>query len=144
MSLMPRALVLLNVQRHHLEHHPQERELARAWAHEVDEARARGELIVIVQWDGEAGSDHETFSRGWILHPDFRAETGDLLLRAVKPDAFATSALDGELRARAVRQIRFLALEGSPENASMTAQASAHGYQVGGAAFTPTPQPENA
>ena len=130
MSLTPHALVLLNAQRHALEEHPQEREITRLWAHEIDEARTRGELIVIIQWDGKDHSDHETFTRGWTLHPDFRAETGDLLIRAVKPDAFATSGLDGELRARAVQQIRFLALEDAPETAIMTAQATAHGYEV--------------
>lgn len=149
MSLTPHALVLLNVQRHHLEDHHQERELARLWAHEVDEARTRGELIVMIQWDGEPASDHATFTRGWTLHPDFRAETGDLLVRAVKPDAFATSALDGELRARAVQRMQFLALGNNPEHAIMTAQATAHGYEVASHPLTaeavlPAAQLENA
>lgn len=139
MSLTPHALVLLNVQRHHLEDRPDERELTRAWAHQVDQARTNGELIVIIQWDGEAGSDHETFSRGWILHPDFRAETGDLLIRAVKPDAFSTSGLDGELRARAVQHVRFLGLPDAPETTVMQEQAAAHGYAV-----NPVQELENA
>lgn len=130
MSLTPHALVLLNVQRHHLEDRPDEREITRTWAHQVDEARSQGQLIVIVQWDGEAGSDHETFSRGWILHPDFRAETGDLLIRARKPDAFATSGLDAELKARAVQSLHFLSLPGSPEEAVMAGQAAQHGYAL--------------
>lgn len=122
--------MLLNVQLHDLEDQPHEREVTRRWAHHIEEARQRGELIVIVQWDGEADSDHATFSRGWILHPDFRAEAGDLLIRAVKPDVFASSDLDAELKARAVREIRLLALPDAQE-AEVTARcAAALGYRV--------------
>lgn len=130
MSLTPHALVLLNVQRYLLEDHPQEREIAREWVHEVDQARSRGDLIVFIQWDGEADTEHTTFSRGWTLHADFRAEAGDLLLRAVRPDAFRTSNLDAELKARAVRELRFLALNGSEEQSSMTGRARELGYAV--------------
>lgn len=127
--------MLLNVQRQFLEGHPHERELARTWAHEVDEARARGELIVILQWDGEVDSDHPTFSRGWTLHSDFRAEAGDLLLRASRPDAFLSSGLEAELKARAVRDLRFLALDDSAEASAMTQRARELGFTVWEAAL---------
>lgn len=132
MSLTPRALVLLHAQRHHLDDQPHEREVARRWTQAIDEARGRGERIVLIQWDGEVGGEHPTFSRGWTLYPDFRAEEGDLLLRAVKPDAFASSNLDAELRARAVQELYFLALEGLPEAEAMAEQARGRGYTVAG------------
>lgn len=103
MTSTPVALVLLTAQRHHLEDHPQEQALSAAWQKRLQSARAAGHLVVHVQWDGALGTPGETFSRGWVLHPDFRAETGDLPLRATHPNAFAGSGLDAELRRRGSR-----------------------------------------
>lgn len=130
MPLTPRALVLLNAQRHFLDDQPHEREVTRTWRQAVNDSRERGELIVLIQWDGEPQSEHPTFSRGWTLYPDFRVEDGDLLLRAAGPDAFLTSSLDAELRARAVREVCFLALPESREAKVMAEQAQARGYMV--------------
>ena len=129
MTLTPRALLLLSAQRHHLHDRPDERELAREWLREVEAARTKGDLIALVQWDGAAGSEGETFSKGWILYPDFRAEAGDVLVRAQSPDAFSGSDLDAALRGRAVRELTLLGLPG--EALDVTAQsARALGYQV--------------
>ncbi|GGI72570.1 isochorismatase family protein [Deinococcus wulumuqiensis] len=137
MTLTPRALLLLSAQRHHLHDRPDERELARDWLRHIEDARAAGDLIALVQWDGEVGSEGETFSKGWTLYPDFRAEAGDVLVRAQLPDAFAGSDLDAALRGRAVRELTLLGLPG--EELDVTAQsARVLGYQVqvvaGGAA----------
>lgn len=137
MTLTPRALLLLSAQRHHLHDRPDERELARDWLRHIEDARAAGDLIALVQWDGEVGSEDETFSKGWTLYPDFRAEAGDVLVRAQLPDAFAGSELDAALRGRAVRELTLLGLPG--EALDVTAQsARVLGYQVqvvaGGAA----------
>ena len=129
MTLTPRALLLLSAQRHHLHDRPDEREVARDWLRHIGDARAAGDLIALVQWDGEAGSEAETFSKGWTLYPDFRAEAGDVLVRAQLPDAFAGADLDAALRGRAVRELTLLGLPG--EALDVTAQsARALGYQV--------------
>jgi nicotinamidase-related amidase len=139
MSLTPVALVLLNVQRHHLEAHPHERTLARAWAAQVDQARSAGQLVVLLQWDGPsepvaddpaADHSHDTFSRGWTLYSDFRAEAGDLLVRARVPDPFVGSELEAELHGRAVRELHLLALPDAPELAATAAAAQARGFAV--------------
>ena len=139
MTLSAHALLLLNAQRHDLDDRPDERSVARDWAHHVADARAQGWVVAFVQWDAPHGAAWDTFSKDWTLHPDFRAETGDLLIRAVKPDAFSTSGLDGELRARAVQHVRFLGLPDAPETAVMQEQAAAHGYAV-----NPVQELENA
>lgn len=130
MTLTPTALVLLNVQRHELQEHPQERQLARDWAQRVESARAHGDLIVLVQWDGAPGTPEETFSRGWTLHPDFRAEAGELLLRATRPDAFQGSDLAAALHGRAVRDVFLLGLEGGPELEATARAAQEAGFSV--------------
>lgn len=128
MTLTPTALLLLSAQRHHLTDRPDERSLSRAWLRQVEAARAAGQLVAFVQWDGEGQGD-ETFSKGWTLYPDFRAEAGELLIRATQPDAFAGSDLDAALRGRAVRELRLLGLPG--EALHITAQsAQALGYAV--------------
>lgn len=130
MTLTPTALVLLNVQRHDLEGHPHARELARDWAHRVESARAHGDLIVLVQWDGAPETPGETFSRGWTLHPDFRAEAGELLLRAARPDAFQGSDLGPLLHGRAVRDVFLLGLEGGSELEATARAAQEAGFSV--------------
>ncbi|EYB67401.1 isochorismatase hydrolase [Deinococcus phoenicis] len=130
MTLTPTALVLLTAQRHHLEEVPSEQAVSQAWQARVRSARAAGHLIVHVQWDGAAGTAGETFSRGWVLHPDFRAEATDLPVRATEPDAFAGSGLDAELRGRAVRELHLLALPGSDVLAATAQTARALGYRV--------------
>ncbi|MBB5235619.1 isochorismatase family protein [Deinococcus budaensis] len=130
MTLTPVALVLLTAQRHHLEGRPDEQAVSRRWQARVEAARAAGQLIVHVQWDGAAGTPGETFSRGWVHHPDFRAEAGDLPLRAAGPDAFARTALDAELRGRAVRELHLLALPGAAALPTTERAARALGYAV--------------
>ena len=130
MSKAPVALLLLNVQRHDLENQPHEREVARNWTRQIDVAREIGQLIALVQWDGDAEGENLTFSRGWTLFPDFRAEEGDLLIRAVQPDAFASSDLHAQLQAHGVNELVILALRGS-EAANVTAQSARDlGYAV--------------
>ena len=129
MTLTPRALLLLSVQRHHLHDRPDEREVAREGLRQVEAAREAGDLIALVQWDGEEGSEGETFSKGWTLYPDFRAEARDVLVRAQQPDAFQGSDLDAALRGRAVRQLTLLGLDS--DNLSTTAQSARDlGYDV--------------
>lgn len=130
MTSTPVALVLLTAQRHHLEDHPQERALLADWQKRVQTARAAGHLVVHVQWDGAQDTPGATFSRGWVLHPDFRAEAGDLPLRATHPDAFAGSGLDAELRRRGVTELHLLTL---PETEMLPATAETArglGYEV--------------
>ncbi|GAA5438425.1 isochorismatase family protein [Deinococcus aquaticus] len=130
MTLTPNALLLLNAQRHDLEDRSDERALARDWAHHVDEARAAGWLVAFVQWDAPRGADWETFSKAWTLHPDFRAEQGDVLVRAGRPDAFEDSELAAQLHGRAVQTLHVLALPGTPELTATLASAQAAGFAV--------------
>ncbi|WP_102128108.1 isochorismatase family protein [Deinococcus planocerae] len=130
MTSTPVALLLLTAQRHHLEDHPQERALSAAWQRRVLSARAAGSLVVHVQWDGASGTPGETFSRGWVLHPDFRAEAGDLPLRAAHPDAFAGSGLDAELRRRGVTKLHLLTLPGTELLPATAETARGLGYEV--------------
>ena len=129
MSPASHALVLLSAQRSSLEGRADERELALDWTRHVTQAREAGQALVLVQWDGEAGTDHDTFSRAWTLYPDFRAEEGEVLVRATRPDAFAGTGLDAELRARGVRTLTLLGLEpGALEHTAASARAL--GYAV--------------
>lgn len=129
MTSTPVALVLLHTQRHHLEGREDERRLSRRWQARVEAARAAGQLIVYVQWDGEAGTPGETFSRGWVLHPDFRAEEPDLRVRAPLTGDF-TGPLDAELRGRGVSELHLLALPGAGELGLTADLARALGYSV--------------
>ncbi|MFC4638072.1 isochorismatase family protein [Deinococcus hohokamensis] len=130
MHLTSTALVLLNAQRHYLEEQPDEHALSLRWQAQVEAARRAGHLVVFVQWDGEDGTAGETFTRGWVLHPDFRAEAGELRVRAIAPDAFHGSDLDALLRGRAVRVLELLALPGSEEGEATAQTARALGYAV--------------
>lgn len=130
MTLKHTALVLLNVQRHHLEGQAHEREVTRDWAHQVETARAHGDLVVLVQWDGQPDTPSETFSKGWTLHPDFRAESGDLLVRATLPSAFTGSDLAAELHGRAVRDLFLLGLPEAPELEATAKAAQEAGFGV--------------
>ncbi|MFK7601197.1 isochorismatase [Deinococcus sp. SM5_A1] len=130
MSLTPTALLPLSVQRCRLEGHPHERELARQWAQAVHEARAVGQLIVLMQWDGLPDTPGETSGKGWTLHPDFRVEAGDLPVRAGLPDAFSHTDLAADLHARAVREVVLLARPGVPELAATAQAAQDAGFSV--------------
>ncbi|UBV42661.1 isochorismatase family protein [Deinococcus taeanensis] len=130
MSLTPNALLLLNAQRHDLDDRPDGRVLARDWAHHVAEARSRGWLVTFVQWDAPHGAAWVTFSRDWTLHPDFRAEQGDVLVRAALPDAFEGSELSAQLHARAVQTLHVLALPGTPAAEATLHSARKQGFEV--------------
>ncbi|ACO46966.2 isochorismatase family protein [Deinococcus deserti] len=124
------ALVLLNAQRHYLEEQPDEPVLSRVWQTQLQAAREAGHLIVFVQWDGPPGSSGETFSRGWVIHPDLRAEAGDLRVRATSPDAFNSSGLDILLRSQRVETVNLLALPDSEEGQVTAHTAQTLGYTV--------------
>ncbi|MFC4426641.1 isochorismatase family protein [Deinococcus navajonensis] len=130
MTLTPTALVLLNAQRHYLEEQPNEHALSLQWQARVEAARRAGHLVVFVQWNGEAGTSGETFTRGWVLHPDFRAQAGELLVRATSPDAFEGSDLNALLHSRAVRVVMLLSLPGSEEETATAETARQLGYTV--------------
>ncbi|WP_309570125.1 isochorismatase family protein [Deinococcus sp.] len=130
MTLTATALLLLNVQRHDLEGHPHEREMTRDWAHHVESAREHGDLIVLLQWDGLPDSPGETFGKGWTLHPDFRAEASDLLVRVRRPDAFHGSDLGAELHGRAVRDVFLLGFPDTAEVAATATSAQGAGFGV--------------
>lgn len=123
------ALVLLNVQRHHLEGRADERLLTRLWQTRVEAARGAGHLVVHVQWDGEEGTPGATFSRGWVLHPDFRSEAPDLRVRVPLSGAFP-GPLDAQLRERGVGELHLLALPGARERGTTADLARALGYGV--------------
>ena len=57
MTLTPRALLLLSAQRHYLHDRPDEREVARDWQRHVEQARADGDLIALVQDSGAQTAD---------------------------------------------------------------------------------------
>ncbi len=98
---------------------------------------------MLVQWDGDPDTPGETFTKGWTLYPDFRAEEGDLLIRAPQPDAFASWDLHPGLQARGVQALELLTLPGDP-HAQTTAQAAAAlGYRVS-MSETVTEQEESA
>jgi len=100
------------------------------WRAAVSQARSQGVLVVFVQRDGEAGSDLEPLTRGWTLHPDFRVEERDVLLRVTSADAFAQSALALELRSRGVSGLCILALSGSAADAPTRSGARQAGFKV--------------
>ncbi len=129
------ALLLLDAQRcHHEALQAAEGRAAgahlSAWRSAVNAARERGDAVVFVQRDGPAGSDHEPLTRGWTLHPDFRVEERDVLLRVGHADAFERSALTLELRSRGVTRLRLLALPHSPAASATRAGAERGGFEV--------------
>lgn len=138
MTLPPRrALLLLSAQRHHHEALEAadvlaaERRIA-PWREALEEARSRGDVVVFLQRDGEAGSPDEPLTRGWTLHPDFRVEEDDLLLRVREDNAFAGSLLSVELRARGVSALTVLALPDSLAARATAEAARAEGFIVSG------------
>lgn len=130
MTLTPVAFVLLTVQRHYLEAQPDEHGVSLAWHEQVMQARGRSELIVLLQWDGPEGTPCETFGRGWVIHPDFVAQAGDLQIRAGEPDAFHGSPLHAELSTRGVRHLKLLAVPEAAVLEPTLISAQALGYQV--------------
>ncbi|WP_221090489.1 cysteine hydrolase family protein [Deinococcus aquaedulcis] len=130
MPLTPHALLLLHAQRAFLDGRADERALARAWAHQTLAARANGWLVAVVQWDAPPGADWTTLFKPWTLHPDFRVEHGDLLVRAGTPDAFADSDLGAALHTRAVQTLHPLGLPDTPEWTATLAGAQAQGFVV--------------
>ncbi|GAA3998307.1 hypothetical protein GCM10022631_06370 [Deinococcus rubellus] len=134
-SSSAQALLLLDAQRAH--HRALEDVDPRAadarllpWRAAVSQARSQGVLVVFVQRDGEAGSDLEPLTRGWTLHPDFRVEERDVLLRVAANDAFEHSALALELRSRGVGHLKVLALPGSAADAPTRAGAQRAGFSI--------------
>ena len=124
------ALLLLDAQRYRHEQLEQQNPRAAdfqraAWRNALLKARQRGVLVVFLQRDGEPGDDHEPLTRGWTLHPDFRVEESDVLLRVQGNDAFRESPLRLELRSRGIGQLSLLALPGSPA-VSATRQGAQH------------------
>lgn len=136
MTHSPRhAVLLLSAQRHHHEELEASDILAMErrllpWREAAQAARERGDVVVFLQRDGEAGSVNEPLTRGWTLHPDFRVEDGDLLLRVQHDDAFLGSLLNVELRARNVGSLTVLALPDSPAAAATAQTARAEGFEV--------------
>ncbi|TSA88022.1 isochorismatase [Deinococcus detaillensis] len=100
------------------------------WRRAVTQARAGSVLVVFLQRDGAVGSDHEPLTRGWTLHPDFRVEERDVLLRVDNDDAFAGSPLILELRSRGVSRLSVLALPGSAAEAATQQGAQQAGFAV--------------
>ncbi len=133
MTVTPRrALLLLDAQRYHHEDLEATDVLAMEkrllpWRQAIQQARKDGDLVVYFQRDGEVGSVNEPLTRGWTLHPDFRVEEGELLLRVQHDDAFAGSLLVVELRTRGIEVLELLAL---PD--SLAARATAQGAQAAG------------
>lgn len=136
MTHSPRhAVLLLSVQRHHHEELEASDILAMErrllpWREAAQAARERGDVVVFLQRDGSQGSVNEPLTRGWTLHPDFRVEDGDLLLRVQHDDAFAGSLLNVELRTRNVNSLTLLALPDSPAAAATAQTARAEGFAV--------------
>lgn len=129
------ALLLLDAQRHHhqaleeSDHHAADARLL-AWRRAVTWAREQGVLVVFVQRDGDVGSEAQPLTRGWTLHPDFRVEERDVLLRVDHADAFASSPLTLELRSRGVSSLSILALPDSENAASTHEGAEQAGFEV--------------
>lgn len=133
------ALLLLDAQRHQFETSAAEISTAEpgsappgsaahrlaTWRSAVGQARRSGVLVVFLQRDGEVGSGLEPLTRGWTIHPDFRIEDGDVLLRVGADDAFAGGTLNLELRSRGVSSLSVMALPG-------TGQATGRGAQQAG------------
>lgn len=122
MTSPSRLPLFLTVQRHHLETSGGPHPALRPLRDQLQQAREQGQPVTLVQWDGGLfeGSP-ETFSRGWVLHPDIRAEEGDLLVRASSTDPFAGQLPEGgttlaeHLQAIGCTELDVWALPGSPE-----------------------------
>lgn len=129
------ALILVDAQRHHHEELEASDVLAMEkrllpWRQAIEQARADGDLVVYLQRDGEEGAPNEPLTRGWTLHPDFRVEEGEVLMRVHGDDAFEGSLLVVELRTRGVEEITLLALPGSAAAAATAQGARAAGFVV--------------
>lgn len=136
MTSASRLPLLLTVQRHHLETpggevHPALTTFRTA----VQQAREQGLPLILVQWDGDLfDAAPETFSREWVLHPDIRAEAGDLLVRASRPDPFAAETDKGTLgtylRSLGQTELAVWALPDAPELAAALEHAPQHGLTL--------------
>ncbi len=127
----PSALLLLGLQQAALEGEhavPNAAELSANLNALALRARAQGAWLVYVQHDEVPGVD-EPLTRGWLLHPDFRAESGELQLRASAPNAFEGTNLDPELRALKVTRLTVAGLP-SGSVAATARRAAELGYHV--------------
>ncbi|MFC4456638.1 isochorismatase family protein [Deinococcus sonorensis] len=123
------ALIVLHAQRHRLDDRPITDPLLQQARRQIAQARQQGILVVYLQHDGQEGDPDQPFTRGWTLHPEFRAEAGDLLLRVTDDDAFQGSRLDAELRHLGVQTLTLLALDaGGAARAATARTAEALGY----------------
>ncbi len=69
-------------------------------------ARAAGLPVIFVQHDGDPAEDCcVPFSEGWRFHPDLCVKPGDVTLRKQTCDAFHGTALESELRRRAINTV---------------------------------------
>ncbi|GHG03202.1 hypothetical protein GCM10017783_14450 [Deinococcus piscis] len=136
MTFASRLPLFLTVQRHHLETSAGDHPALPLLRERLQQARS-GSGAILVQWDGGLfPGAAETFSRGWVLHPDIRAEEGDLLVRASSSDPFAgqlpegDSTLAAHLQALGCTELDVLALPGSPELAAAQAHAAGYGLTL--------------
>ncbi|MDO4262940.1 MAG: isochorismatase [Deinococcus sp.] len=121
MSYTSRLPLFLTVQRHYFETSADE-VAVHPLRQRLQEARDQGRPIILVQWDGGLfPQSADTFSRGWVLHPDLRAEEGDLLVRAGSTDPFAgqlpggDTTLAAHLQTLGCTELDVIALPGAPE-----------------------------
>ncbi|ADY26467.1 hypothetical protein Deipr_1318 [Deinococcus proteolyticus MRP] len=138
MTSASRLPLFLTVQRHYFETSSSADQLSvHPFRQQLQEARDQGLPVILVQWDGGLFPDTpETFSRGWVLHPDIRAEEGDLLVRASSTDPFAGQLPEGDitlaqhLQGLDCRELDVLALPGSPELAAAQEYAAQYGLTL--------------
>lgn len=136
MTSVPRLPLFLTVQRHHLERPSGEDHPALVqFRTQLQQAREQHLPAILVQWDGGLFEGApETFSREWVLHPDTRAEEGDLLVRADRHDLFSATTDKGTLatylRGLGYTELAVWALPHAPELKAALEYAPQHGLTL--------------
>lgn len=68
-------------------------------------ARASGTQAVFIQNNGGAGEPDEPHTEGWLLHPEFALQNGDIVLQKSQNDAFTQTDLLERLRRQGIQKL---------------------------------------
>ncbi|WP_261664163.1 isochorismatase [Deinococcus sp. Marseille-Q6407] len=136
MTSVSRLPLFVTVQRHHFDTSAGDHPRLRHFRQRLQQAREQGLPVILVQWDGGLfPQTPDTFSRDWVLHPDIRAEDGDLLVRASGRDPFSGELIGGQtlaaqLQAMGVTELDVLAVPDAPELTAVLDSATQYGLTL--------------
>lgn len=93
-------------------------------------ARASGTQVVFIQNNGGVGEPDEPRTEGWLLHPEFALQNGDIILQKSQNDAFTQTDLLERLRRQGIQKLIVAGLQSEFCIAANCKRASELGFGV--------------